>query len=98
MSNQRPVSTITTNKPGRPKSVWSKAEKLIGSAGVAALRGADLVVVPASIARELALYAGELPPLCTITPDSPPLPVDTARMVVETIETAPMAEGTDNAR
>lgn len=63
MSNRRPCSTITTGKPGRPKSIRRKAAGLIGSAGLAALESADLHIVPGSILRELAIITGEAAPL-----------------------------------
>ncbi len=62
MSNRRPCSTITTGKPGRPKSIRRKAESLIGTAGLAALEAADLHIVPGSILRELAIITGEAAP------------------------------------
>lgn len=63
MSNSRQCSTITTGKPGRPKSIRRKAAGLIGSAGLAALESADLHIVPGSILRELAIITGEAAPL-----------------------------------
>lgn len=55
----RPVTTILTGKPGRPKGVRRKVESLVGAAGLAALDSAGLVVVPARILNELQLLVGE---------------------------------------
>lgn len=62
MSNSRPCSTITTGKPGRPKTIRRKAESLIGTAGLAALESADLHIVPGTILRELAIITCEAAP------------------------------------
>ena len=58
----RPVTTILTGRPGRPKGVRRKVESLVGAAGLAALDSAGLVVVPASILNELQLLVGEQAP------------------------------------
>ena len=58
----RPVTTIITGKPGRPKGVRRKVESLVGAAGLAALDSAGLVVVPARILNELQLLVGEQVP------------------------------------
>ena len=58
----RPVTTIITGKPGRPKGVRRKVESLVGAAGLAALDSAGLVVVPARILNELQLLVGEQAP------------------------------------
>ena len=58
----RPVTTIITGKPGRPKGVRRKVESLVGAAGLAALDSAGLVVVPARILHELQLLVGEQAP------------------------------------
>ena len=58
----RPVTTILTGKPGRPKGVRRKVEALVGAAGLAALDSAGLVVVPARILHELQLLVGEQAP------------------------------------
>jgi hypothetical protein len=55
MSNSKPLSTVTTGRPGRPAAMHRKAALLIGSAGVEALRQADIYLVPGPLARELAL-------------------------------------------
>ena len=55
----RPVTTIITGKPGRPKGVRRKVESLVGAAGLAALDSAGLVCVPARILNELQLLVGE---------------------------------------
>jgi len=55
MSNTRPLTTLTTDKPGRPRSIRKRAESLIGTAGVSALYDADLFLISGSLARELAL-------------------------------------------
>lgn len=55
MSNTRPLTTITTDKPGRPRLVRKRAETLIGTAGVEALRANDFFIIHGSLARELAL-------------------------------------------
>ena len=59
----RPVTTIITGRPGRPKGVRRKVESLIGAAGLAALDSAGLVVVPARILAELQLLVGEQAPV-----------------------------------
>ena len=59
----RPVTTILTGRPGRPKGVRRKVEALIGAAGLAALDSAGLVVVPARILAELQLLVGEQAPV-----------------------------------
>lgn len=59
MSIQRPVTQITTQRRGRPAGVMRRAENLIGCAGVHALKEAGLIIVPVTVARELALYCGE---------------------------------------
>ena len=58
----RPVTTILTGKPGRPKGVRRKVESLVGAAGLAALDSAGLVCVPARILAELQLLVGEQVP------------------------------------
>lgn len=58
----RPVTTIITGKPGRPKGVRRKVESLVGAAGLAALDSAGLVCVPARILNELQLLVGEQAP------------------------------------
>ena len=58
----RPVTTIITGKPGRPKGVRRKVESLVGAAGLAALDSAGLVCVPARILHELQLLVGEQVP------------------------------------
>lgn len=55
----RPVTTIITGRPGRPKGVRRKVESLVGAAGLAALDSAGLVCVPARILNELQLLVGE---------------------------------------
>ena len=55
----RPVTTILTGRPGRPKGVRRKVESLVGAAGLAALDSAGLVCVPARILNELQLLVGE---------------------------------------
>ena len=59
----RPVTTIITGRPGRPKGVRRKVESLVGAAGLAALDSAGLVVVPARILHELQLLVGEQAPV-----------------------------------
>ena len=59
----RPVTTIITGRPGRPKGVRRKVESLIGAAGLAALDSAGLVVVPARILAELQLLVGDQAPV-----------------------------------
>ena len=59
----RPVTTIITGRPGRPRGVRRKVESLIGAAGLAALDSAGLVVVPARILAELQLLVGEQAPV-----------------------------------
>ena len=59
----RPVTTILTGRPGRPKGVRRKVESLVGAAGLAALDSAGLVVVPARILHELQLLVGEQAPV-----------------------------------
>lgn len=54
--SKNPVTTIATGQPGRPRSVRKRAESLIGSAGVEALRVNGLAVVPANLVKELALF------------------------------------------
>jgi hypothetical protein len=56
------MSTIASNKPGRPASVQRKAEALIGTAGFAALKANDLHIISGPIVRELALIVGEPQP------------------------------------
>jgi hypothetical protein len=56
MSTSKPVTTIPSERPGRPRSVRKRAEALIGSAGVEALRINGLAVVPANLVKELALF------------------------------------------
>ena len=58
----KPVTTILTGRPGRPKGVRRKVESLVGAAGLAALDNAGLVVVPALILNELQLLVGEQAP------------------------------------
>ena len=58
----RPVTTILTGKPGRPKGVRRKVESLVGAAGLAAIDNSGLVVVPARILNELQLLVGEQAP------------------------------------
>lgn len=58
----RPVTTILTGRPGRPKGVRRKVESLVGAAGLAALDSAGLVCVPARILNELQLLVGEQAP------------------------------------
>lgn len=58
----KPVTTILTGRPGRPKGVRRKVESLVGAAGLAALDNAGLVVVPARILNELQLLVGEQAP------------------------------------
>jgi hypothetical protein len=58
----RPVTTILTGRPGRPKGVRRQVEALVGAAGLAALDNAGLVVVPARILHELQLLVGEQAP------------------------------------
>lgn len=55
MSNSKPITTVTTGRPGRPAAMHKRAAQLIGSAGVEALRNADLYLISGSLARELAL-------------------------------------------
>jgi len=65
----RPVTTILTGRPGRPKEVRRKVESLIGAAGLAALDNAGLVVVPARILNELQLLVGEQAPQSKADPE-----------------------------
>lgn len=53
------LTTIPRSEPGRPKSIRRKAEQLIGTAGVEALRAADLHIVSGPLVRELALIVNE---------------------------------------
>ena len=58
----KPVTTIITGRPGRPKGVRRKVESLVGAAGLAAIDNSGLVVVPARILNELQLLVGEQAP------------------------------------
>ena len=59
MPTSKPLTSIATGKRGRPPTVIRKAERLIGSANMKALRDADLYLVPGSLVRELSLIVGE---------------------------------------
>jgi hypothetical protein len=72
MPTTRPLSLIATGKRGRPPTVTRKAERIIGSANLTALRAADLHIIPGSLARELALIVGE--PIPANDPTLPPVP------------------------
>lgn len=71
MSNSKPLTTITTGRPGRPAAIQKKAALLIGSAGVEALRQADIFLIHGSLARELALIVGEAKPEITTIEGTP---------------------------
>lgn len=58
MSTPR-LTTIPTDKRGRPQSIHRKAESLIGTAGVSALNNNDLYIVSGAIIRELGLLIQE---------------------------------------
>lgn len=70
MSNSKPLTTFTTGKPGRPAAIQKKAAILIGSAGIEALRQADIFLIHGSLARELALIVGEAKPEPTTAEES----------------------------
>lgn len=55
MSEIKP-DTIQSKKPGRPRSVKAAAERIIGVAGVDALRAADLFVVTGAYLRQGNLF------------------------------------------
>jgi hypothetical protein len=60
--NRRPVTTMTTHRPGRPKSIRRKVERMLGTACMAALDAEDLHVVPGHMLRELCIITGEPAP------------------------------------
>lgn len=54
--NELKPDTIASKKPGRPRSVKAVAERIIGVAGVDALRAADLFVVTGQYLRQGNLF------------------------------------------
>jgi hypothetical protein len=67
MSTPR-LHSIPTSKRGRPRHINTVATRLIGFAGVEALRAEDLYIISGALARELALVIGEPAPSAPAIP------------------------------